>query len=59
MQQAPPYVSLVSIVCDVRKGKPACELVVRVHTAGVMVGQNWITVHALGYLAYGVTRDDQ
>jgi uncharacterized membrane protein len=59
MQQAPPYVSLVSIVCDVRKGKPACELVVRVHTAGVMVGQNWITVRALGYLAYGVTRDDQ
>jgi hypothetical protein len=32
---------------------------VRVHTAGVMVGQNWITVRALGYLAYGVTRDDQ
>lgn len=58
-QQAPPYVQLVSVWCGVRRDMPACEVTVRVQTAGFLLGGDSITVRTVGYLSYGVTRVDQ
>jgi hypothetical protein len=30
-----------------------------VRSAGWLLGETWINVNAVGYLAYGVTEDDQ
>jgi len=57
--QAKSYMQLVSVICGRVQGKPACEVAVRVRTAGFLIPENWVTVRAVGYMAYGATRGDQ
>ncbi len=53
------YLQFISATCGTVPGRPACEVIVRVQSAGILLPQHWITVRALGYLANGVTRGDQ
>jgi hypothetical protein len=57
--QSKSYLQLVNTSCGRVHGEPACEVIVRVHSAGYLIPQHWITVHAVGYMAYGSTRGDQ
>ena len=57
--QATSYMQLVKASCGRVQGKPACEVTVRVRSAGFLIPEHWITVRAVGYTAYGVTREDQ
>lgn len=57
--QAKSYTQLVGVACSQMDGRPACEVTVRVRTAGYLIPKHWITVRARGYLAYGATRGDQ
>ncbi len=57
--QSKSYMQLVNTSCGTVHSEPACEVVVRVHSAGYLIPQHWITVHAVGYMAYGSTRGDQ
>jgi len=57
--QAKSYMQLVNAVCGTVDGEPACEVTVRVRSAGFLIPEHWITVRAVGYMAYGSTRGDQ
>ena len=57
--QAPPEASLGGISCGLIQERPACQVSARVRSAGWLLPETWINVNALGYLAYGVTEDDQ
>jgi hypothetical protein len=57
--QAPPQSSLGGISCGLIQERPACRVSARVRSAGWLLGETWINVNAVGYLAYGVTEDDQ
>jgi hypothetical protein len=57
--QARSYMQFVNATCGTIRGRPACEVAVRVQSAGILLPQHWITIRALGYLAYGVTHGDQ
>jgi hypothetical protein len=57
--QAPSYVRLTGISCGSIDNRPACEVTVQVRSAGYLIPTHWVTVRAVGYLAYGVTRGDQ
>jgi hypothetical protein len=57
--QSRSYMQLVNTSCGAVHGEPACEVIVRVHSAGYLIPQHWITVHAVGYMAYGSTRGGQ
>ena len=58
-QQSPSYISLGGVVCGAFQGRPACQVQARVRTSGFLFPARWITVNAVGYLAHGVTREDQ
>lgn len=57
--QAPSYVQLVSVVCGDTSERPFCRVTARVRSAGYLFPPRPITVHAVGYLAWGVTREEQ
>ena len=55
--QTPSYVQLVSVVCGDTVDRPFCRVSARVNSAGYLFASRPITVHAVGYLAWGVTRE--
>jgi hypothetical protein len=55
--QTPSYVQLVSVVCGDTVERPFCRVSARVNSAGYLFASRPITVHAVGYLAWGVTRE--
>ena len=57
--QTPSYVQLVSVVCGDTVERPFCRVSARVNSAGYLFAARPITVHAVGYLAWGVTREQQ
>ena len=57
--QAPSYIQLSNVTCGGIQGRPACEVIVQVKSAGYLIPQHWITIRAVGYLVYGATRGDQ
>ena len=57
--QRPPYTRLSSVSCGHHQGRPACLVVARVRSAGYLIPARWVRVRAIGYLAHGVTREDQ
>ena len=57
--QAPAYVQFVSVVCGDVSNRPFCRVTARIQSAGYLFSSRPITVHAMGYLAWGVTRENQ
>jgi hypothetical protein len=57
--QKPGYADLVSVSCGRHQDRPACFVQAQVRSAGYLLPERRITVRAIGYLAYGVTRGDQ
>jgi hypothetical protein len=57
--QAKSYMQLIDASCGRVQGKPACVVSVRVRSAGYLIPAHWITIHAVGYMDYGVTRGSQ
>jgi len=55
--QSPSYVQLVSVVCGDTVERPFCRVSARVNSAGYLFASRPITIHAVGYLAWGVTRE--
>jgi Flp pilus assembly protein TadG len=57
--QRPSSAQLVSTTCGRHQGRPACFVTARTRSAGYLLPARWVTVRAIGYLAHGVTREDQ
>jgi Flp pilus assembly protein TadG len=57
--QRPGSAQLTSVSCGRHQGRPACYLTAQVRSAGYLLPARWVTVRAIGYLAHGVTREDQ
>ena len=57
--QAPAYVQFVNVVCGDVSNRPFCRVTARIQSAGYLFSSRPITVHAMGYLAWGVTRENQ
>jgi Putative Flp pilus-assembly TadE/G-like len=55
--QAPSYVQFVDVVCGDSADRPFCRVTARVNSAGYLFASRPITVHAVGYLAWGITRE--
>ena len=47
------------VTCGRFQNRPACLVQAQVQSAGYLIPHRWISVSAIGYLANGVTRDDQ
>lgn len=58
--QAPSYVQFINVVCGdtADPSRPFCRVTARVNSAGYLFASRPITVHAVGYLAWGVTREN-
>lgn len=56
--QAPEEAALTMVSC-VQQNRPACQVSATVLSAGYLLPQQSIGVNAVGYLAYGVTEEDQ
>ena len=57
--QAPPEAALGGVSCGLIQERPACRVSAQVRSDGWLLPETWIGVHAVGYLAYGVTKGDQ
>jgi len=57
--QAPPEAALTSVWCGELDGRPACRVSAAVESTGYLLPQSVIRITAVGYLASGVTEDDQ
>ncbi len=57
--QAPNEATLNAVSCSLQQSRPACQVSASVQSAGYLLPQQMISVHAVGYLAYGVTQEDQ
>ncbi len=57
--QQPGTTQLTSVSCGRHQGRPACYVTAQVRSAGYLLPTRWVTVRAIGYLAHGVTREDQ
>ena len=57
--QTPSYIQMTGVNCGFIQGRPACRVQAQVRTAGFLFPGQWVTVNAIGYLAHGVTREDQ
>jgi Flp pilus assembly protein TadG len=57
--QRPASAQLLSVSCGRHQGRPACFVTAQTHSAGYLLSARWVTVRAIGYLAHGVTREDQ
>jgi hypothetical protein len=55
--QAPSYVQFIDVVCGDSVDRPFCRVTARVNSAGYLFASRPITVHAVGYLAWGITRE--
>jgi hypothetical protein len=55
--QAPSYVQLVSVACGDTAERPYCRVTARVNSAGYLFAPRPITINAVGYLAWGITRE--
>jgi hypothetical protein len=55
--QAPSYVQFVDVVCGDSVDRPFCRVTARINSAGYLFASRPVTVHAVGYLAWGVTRE--
>ncbi len=55
--QTPSYVQFVSVVCGDAVERPFCRVSARVNSAGYLFASRPITIHAVGYLAWGITRE--
>jgi len=51
--------SLTRAHCAIVDGRPACQVSATVMSSGLLLPKRPIIVQSIGYLAYGVTRDDQ
>jgi hypothetical protein len=58
-RQAPAHTRLLSVSCGRFDNRPACRVTVSVRSAGYLIPTRWITVNAVGYMAAGVTHEDQ
>lgn len=57
--QAPAEAGLGSVTCFLEQARPACRVTASVVSAGYFLPQQTLQVQAVGYLAYGVTDEDQ
>jgi Flp pilus assembly protein TadG len=57
--QRPGHAQLISVSCGRHQGRPACFVTAQTRSAGYLLPARWVTVRAIGYLAHGVTREDQ
>jgi Flp pilus assembly protein TadG len=57
--QRPGSAHLTSVACGRQQGRPACLVTAQVRSAGYLFPARCLTVRAIGYLAHGVTREDQ
>ena len=57
--QRPDSAHLASVSCGRHQGRPACFITAQVQSAGYLLSARWVTVRSIGYLAHGVTREDQ
>jgi len=57
--QRPAYAQLLDVACGRFQGRPACQVTAQMYAPGYLLPERWITIHAIGYLAHGVTRSDQ
>ena len=57
--QAPSYLQLNFVQCGRYQGRPGCLVQVGIETPGFLFPKRWIAVNTVGYLAHGVTREDQ
>ena len=57
--QRPRGAVLQSVSCGMVQEKPSCTIRAAVRSAGILIPGRWIEYTATGYLAYGVTRQDQ
>ena len=57
--QQPEHSVFAGATCGQFDGRPGCRVAAQVRSMGYLFPQRWIGVNAIGYLAYGVTRDDQ
>jgi hypothetical protein len=57
--QALPEATLGSVSCGLIQDRPACQVSAQVRSSGWLLPKQWISVHAVGYLVYGVTEGDQ
>lgn len=57
--QAPSYIRMSAVSCGRYQGRPGCWVRAQVQSAGILFPKRWIMVNAIGYLAHGVTREDQ
>lgn len=56
--QAPPEVQLVNVVCGDTADRPYCRVTARISSAGYLLAPRPITINAVGYLAWGVAREN-
>ena len=54
-----PHTQLTSVQCGRFHDRPGCQVAAQVATPGFLLPKRWIQVTAQGYLAHGVTREDQ
>jgi Flp pilus assembly protein TadG len=57
--QALTEANLESVSCGLVRNRPACQVSAQVRSSGWLLPKQWISVHAVGYLVYGVTKGDQ
>ncbi|NPV87868.1 MAG: hypothetical protein HPY45_17865 [Anaerolineae bacterium] len=57
--QRPRHASLSNVRCGAFDGRPGCMVEAVTRSPGMFLFQREIQVQAIGYLAYGVLRDDQ
>jgi hypothetical protein len=57
--QAPSYLQLNFVQCGRYQGRPGCLVQAGIETPGFLFPKHWIAVNTVGYLAHGVTREDQ
>jgi hypothetical protein len=57
--QAPSYLQLNLVQCGRYQGRPGCLVQAGIETPGFLFPKHWIAVNTVGYLAHGVTREDQ
>ena len=59
LAQRPSHSTFSGVTCGIFNNRPGCRISAQVQSTGYLLPKRWITVNAIGYLAYGVTRDDQ
>ena len=57
--QRPESARLIAVSFGRHQGRPACSVTAQVHSGGYLLPARRVTMHAIGYLAHGVTREDQ